>query len=208
MSWLWKLCKGRSRSVGGVDLKKLRNKQLTSTEFMQVWFHYDHDKNGYLEYVEFSKFMKDLFLERDCTDITARQVEKYTSEMISLMDTYDEDGDGKFEMSELAKVLKLEENFLENIIAKTTVTDRDTKSVLLHYNSNVNDTIEGPELYAFVGDIARYLGLKLSLSVVQLGVDQVLAMMGTDVINKAAIRLLLTRESVGKLREHFKSEMI
>ena len=124
------------------------------------------------------------------------------------MDTYDEDGDGKFEMSELAKVLKLEENFLENIIAKTTVTYRDTKvnsscvkfgnkldmnnsrraptefqilkllsprqSVLLHYNSNVNDTIEGPELYAFVGDIARYLGLKLSLSVVQLGVDQVL----------------------------------
>ena len=43
------------------------------------------------------------------------------------MDTYDEDGDGNFEMSELAKILKLEENFLENIIAKTTVTDRDTK---------------------------------------------------------------------------------
>ena len=55
------------------------------------------------------------------------QVEKYTSEMINLMDTYDEDGDGKFEMSELAKVLKLEENFLEDIIDKTFVTDRDTK---------------------------------------------------------------------------------
>ena len=47
------------------------------------------------------------------------------------------------------------------------------QSVLSHYNSNVNDTIEGPELYAFVGDIARYLGLKFSLSVVQLGVEQV-----------------------------------
>ena len=55
------------------------------------------------------------------------QVEKYTSEMINLMDTYDEDGDGKFEMSELAKVLKLEENFLEDIIDKTFVTDKDTK---------------------------------------------------------------------------------
>lgn len=32
--------------------------------------------------------------------------------------------------------------------------------------------------------------------------------MGTDVINKAAIRLLLTTESVEKLREHFKNEMI
>ena len=47
--------------------------------------------------------------------------------MINLMDTYDEDGDGKFEMSELAKVLKLEENFLENIIDKTFVTDKDIK---------------------------------------------------------------------------------
>ena len=47
------------------------------------------------------------------------------------------------------------------------------QSVLSHYNSNVNDTIEGPELYAFVGDMVRYLGLKFSLSVVQLGVEQV-----------------------------------
>ena len=43
----------------------------------------------------------------------------------------------------------------------------------MHYNSNVNDTIEGPELYAFVGDIARYLGLKLCLSVIEAGVTRV-----------------------------------
>ena len=42
--------------------------------FSQVWFHYDQDKNGYLEYVEFSKFMKDLFLKKDCTDITPKEV--------------------------------------------------------------------------------------------------------------------------------------
>jgi len=44
---------------------------------------------------------------------------------------------------------------------------------LKHYNSNVNDTIEGPELHAFVGDIARYLGLKLSLTVIEAGVTRV-----------------------------------
>ena len=47
------------------------------------------------------------------------------------------------------------------------------QSILTHYNSNVNDTIEGPELHAFVGDIARYLGLKLSLGVIEAGVTQV-----------------------------------
>ena len=40
----------------------------------QVWFHYDKDKSGYLEYVEFSQFMKDLFLKSDCTEITPEQV--------------------------------------------------------------------------------------------------------------------------------------
>ena len=46
----------------------------------QVWFHYDKDKSGFLEYVEFSQFMKDLFLKGDCVDITPEQVypRKYT----------------------------------------------------------------------------------------------------------------------------------
>ena len=51
----------------------------------QVWFHYDKDKSGFLEYVEFSQFMKDLFLKGDCVDITPEQVypRKYTPEMSS-----------------------------------------------------------------------------------------------------------------------------
>ena len=55
------------------------------------------------------------------------QVEKYTAEMLAIMDTHDENGDGKFEMSELAMVLKLEDNFLEKIIRQKSVTDKQIK---------------------------------------------------------------------------------
>ena len=44
------------------------------------------------------------------------------------------------------------------------------QAILSHYNSNADDTIEGPELYAFIGDISRHLGLKLSLPVIQAGI--------------------------------------
>ena len=48
-----------------------------------------------------------------------------------------------------------------------------TQAILSHYNSNADCTIEGPELYAFVGDIARHLGLKLSLPVIEAGLKRV-----------------------------------
>eukprot|EP00116_Pleurobrachia_bachei_P008449 sb/3468711/ len=159
------------KSAGGVDIKKLRNKKLTSTEFMQVWFHYDVDRSGYLEYSEFSKFMRDLFLKTDCSaEITPEQVEKYTAEVIHIMDTYDENRDGRFEMNELAKALKIEENYLNKIINKKAIKDKHIQKILTHYNSNVDNTIEGPELCAFVGDIARSFNLNLALSVINSGV--------------------------------------
>ena len=52
------------------------------------------------------------------------QVEKYTAEVIHLMDTYDENRDGRFEMNELAKALKIEENYLNKIINKKAIKDK------------------------------------------------------------------------------------
>ena len=56
-----------------------------------------------------------------------------------------------------------------------------TQAILSHYNSNADSTIEGPELYAFVGDIARHLGLKLSLPVIEAGMKRV--KVGLKVLN-------------------------
>ena len=40
------------------------------------------------------------------------------------MDTYDANGDGKFEMNELAKALKIEDNYLNKIINKKAIKDK------------------------------------------------------------------------------------
>jgi len=203
MSCLGDLFSKESKVLGGSNLRKLKNKKLTSTEFMQVWFHYDNDGNGYLEYTEFCQFMKDLFLKKDCSKITPKEVEKYTADMINVMDTADVNHDGRFEMSELANYLKLEENFLDKIIRQKIITSKHVKAILSHYDSNESDTIEGPEMHAFVGDIARHLGLTLSLSVIQAGIERVKEKVGTDTVGTTAIKILLSEESVKELQKSF-----
>ena len=57
------------------------------------------------------------------------QVEKYTADMINVMDTADVNHDGRFEMSELANYLKLEENFLDKIIRQKIITSKHVKVI-------------------------------------------------------------------------------
>lgn len=190
------MSKSGPTDVAGVDLKKLRNKKLTSTEFMQVWFHYDKDKSGFLEYVEFSQFMKDLFLKKDCADITPEQVEKYTSEVINLMDTYDENRDGRFEMNELAKALKIEENYLNKIIKKKSIKDKHIQSVLKHYDSNCDQVLQGIELKAFVGDLVRsHPDLPYNFAMIEQACNLIQEMSGDSNLNIDAIKLILSLDN-------------
>ena len=53
--------------------------------------------------------------------------------MIEIMETHDENKDGKFEMSELANLLKLERNFLDNMIGQQAISDKQVK-VLRSYH--------------------------------------------------------------------------
>ena len=47
--------------------------------------------------------------------------------MIEIMETHDENNDGKFEMSELANLMKLEKNFLDKMIGQQSISDKQVK---------------------------------------------------------------------------------
>lgn len=190
------MSKSSTKDVAGVDIKKLRNKKLTSTEFMQVWFHYDKDRSGFLEYVEFSEFMKDLFLKKDCVDISPEQVEKYTSEVIHIMDTYDENRDGRFEMNELAKALKIEDNYLNKIINKKAIKDKHIQSILKHYDTNCDQVLQGMELKAFVGDLVRSTpDIPYNFAMVEQACNYIEEMSGDANLDVNSIKLILSLDS-------------
>ncbi|XP_062923435.1 calbindin 2a isoform X2 [Mobula hypostoma] len=78
--------------------------ELTASQFLEVWKHYDADGNGYIEGKELENFIRELQRVRKgaCVEI----------QMKEFMEKYDKNADGRIEMAELAQILPTEENFL------------------------------------------------------------------------------------------------
>lgn len=89
-------------------------KQITASQFMEVWNHYDQDGNGYIEGNELDKFLIELVTSVNTQDIGLEVVSQSalaeTRELI--LCAFDENKDGKIDIAELAAILPTEENFL------------------------------------------------------------------------------------------------
>ena len=62
--------------------------------------------------------------------------------MIEIMETHDENNDGKFEMSELANLMKLEKNFLDKMIGQQSISDKQVKVRRSEHCKNLSDEVK------------------------------------------------------------------
>ncbi|ETE62993.1 Calbindin [Ophiophagus hannah] len=86
-----------------------RCQQLKSSEdFMQTWRKYDSDHSGYIDAEELKNFLKDL-LQKANKQIDDSKLSEYTDIMLKM---FDENNDGKLELTEMARLLPVQENFL------------------------------------------------------------------------------------------------
>ncbi|KAI3379330.1 hypothetical protein SNEBB_003156 [Seison nebaliae] len=96
------------KSVSGDGLR-----QLTATEFLEVWEHFDKDNNGYIENDELDEFLIQLATSKQ-SSFNPNAIPRVAMEDMKecFLAAYDENDDGKIEISELAELLPTEENFL------------------------------------------------------------------------------------------------
>uniref|UniRef100_A0A670K5Y4 Calbindin 2 n=1 Tax=Podarcis muralis TaxID=64176 RepID=A0A670K5Y4_PODMU len=85
--------------------------ELTASQFLDIWKHYDADGNGYIEGKELESFFQELESARKGAGMESKNV-NVAEKMQEFMRKYDKNADGKIEMSELAQILPTEENFL------------------------------------------------------------------------------------------------
>ncbi|PNI84877.1 CALB1 isoform 6 [Pan troglodytes] len=86
-----------------------RCQQLKSCEeFMKTWRKYDTDHSGFIETEELKNFLKDL-LEKANKTVDDTKLAEYTDLMLKL---FDSNNDGKLELTEMARLLPVQENFL------------------------------------------------------------------------------------------------
>lgn len=89
-------------------------KQLTATQFMEIWSHYDIDGNGYIEGRELDDLLRELVASVNVHETSPESIpDSHLTELKQcFLDAYDENSDGKIEIGELAEILPTEENFL------------------------------------------------------------------------------------------------
>ncbi|XP_064599209.1 calbindin-32-like [Liolophura sinensis] len=129
----------------------------SSVEFMKIWREFDSDNSGYIEADELKSFLRHLLKQakRDA-DITEEQLIVYADTMLQL---FDRNRDGKLQLSEMAKLLPVRENFLCRPIFKgrNRITKDDIVRVFKLYDRDGNGSIENEELHGFLKDLMELI---------------------------------------------------
>merc|ERR1712141_271385 len=134
-------------------LFRFDNPLESSVEFMKLWHQYDSDNSGSIEADELKNFLRDLLKEaKKSQEVTEDQLIQYTDTMLQV---FDSNKDGKLQLSEMAKLLPVKENFLTRQVFKgsTKLTKEDIERVFALYDRDGNGTIENEELRGFLKDL-------------------------------------------------------
>ncbi|XP_050396184.1 calbindin-32 [Patella vulgata] len=125
----------------------------SSVEFMKVWRQYDKDNSGYIEADELKEFLKDLLKQcKKDIEVSEEKLIEYADTMLQL---FDRNRDAKLQLSEMAKLLPVKENFLCRPVFKSgkQLNCDDINRVFKLYDRDNNNMIENEELTGFLKDL-------------------------------------------------------
>merc|ERR1719414_852614 len=128
---------------------------LSVVDFIRIWRHYDTDKSGFIETDdkedgsnEFRDFVKD-FLHACLGKSESGTVEET---MDHLINKYDSNKDGKFQLSEMIQLLPVENNFMAQF-NKNNIGEEDFNKIFQHYDQDNSGKVEGDEIDGLIKDL-------------------------------------------------------
>uniref|UniRef100_A0A672RQC6 Calretinin-like n=1 Tax=Sinocyclocheilus grahami TaxID=75366 RepID=A0A672RQC6_SINGR len=125
--------------------------ELTASQFLDIWNKFDADGNGCIEGKELEHFIRELELARKSADPSNVS---FKDRMKEFMQKFDENGDGKIEMSELAQILPTEENFLL-CFRQFVGSSAEFMAAWRKYDTDRSGYIEANELKGFLSDLLK-----------------------------------------------------
>ncbi|XP_041843116.1 calretinin-like [Melanotaenia boesemani] len=120
----------------------------SSAEFMNAWRRYDTDRSGYIESNELKGFLSDL-LKKAKRNYDDKKLNEYTQTILNMFDL---NGDGKLGLSEMARLLPVQENFLLKFQG-IRLTVKEFDSIFTFYDQDGNGYIDEQELDALLKDL-------------------------------------------------------
>ncbi|XP_023682855.1 calretinin-like [Paramormyrops kingsleyae] len=127
--------------------------ELTASQFLEIWRHFDSDGNGYIEGKELENFISQLEIARKGAGMDPSNT-SFREKMKEFMQKFDKNADGKIEMSELAQILPTEENFLL-CFRQYVGSSSEFMAAWRKYDTDRSGYIEANELKGFLSDLLR-----------------------------------------------------
>ncbi|XP_051756390.1 calbindin 2b [Ctenopharyngodon idella] len=127
--------------------------ELTATQFLDIWNKFDADGNGCIEGKELEHFIRELEIARKSASADPSNA-SFKDRMKEFMLKFDENGDGKIEMSELAQILPTEENFLL-CFRQFVGSSAEFMAAWRKYDTDRSGYIESNELKGFLSDLLK-----------------------------------------------------
>jgi Ca2+-binding EF-hand superfamily protein len=136
-------------------LFRFENGTEKGTDYMTIWKKYDRDYSGFIEAEELKTFLHDIVKRANPSmPVNEQRLDEYTN---IIMHTYDSNEDGKLGLSELAKLLPPEENFVQQVLDKALslhkLSSSDVDALLDRYDRDGSGTLEGAEMSNLARDI-------------------------------------------------------
>uniref|UniRef100_A0A4W4E6S6 EF-hand domain-containing protein n=1 Tax=Electrophorus electricus TaxID=8005 RepID=A0A4W4E6S6_ELEEL len=131
---------------------RLNLAELTAKQFTDIWNHFDSDGNGYIEGKELENFFRELETARKGLNGPANAA--FRQKIQELMHKFDQNADGRIEMSELAQILPTEENFLL-FFRQFVGSSVEFMVAWRKYDTHRSGYIESNELKSFLSDLLK-----------------------------------------------------
>ncbi|XP_074754852.1 calbindin isoform X2 [Athene noctua] len=167
-----------------------RCQQLKSSEdFMQTWRKYDSDHSGFIDSEELKSFLKDL-LQKANKQIEDSKLTEYTEIMLRM---FDANNDGKLELTELARLLPVQENFLIKFQGVKMCAKEFNKAFEM-YDQDGNGYIDEHELDALLKDLCEKNKKELDINNLATYKKSIMALSDGGKLYRAELALILCAE--------------
>ncbi|XP_026083793.1 calbindin-like [Carassius auratus] len=168
-----------------------RQQLKSCAEFMEAWRNYDADHSGYIEADELKNFLKDL-LQRAKKPYDEKKLEEYT---LTTLKIFDSNKDGKLCLSEMARLLPDQENFLLKFQG-VKMARKEFNKIFEVLSQDRNGYMDENELDALLKDLCEKNNKVLEVSKIPTYKSAIMALSDGGKLYRTELALVLCAEEM------------
>ncbi|TTA40566.1 Calbindin [Bagarius yarrelli] len=177
----------------------LQGVEISASQFLDIFHHYDNDGNGYIEGKELQNFIKELQQARKQAGLAWRNYDADHSGYIEAdelkLKIFDLNNDGKLCLAEMARLLPDQENFLLKFQG-VKMARKDFNKIFELYDKDRNGYMDENELDALLKDLCEKNKKVLEVSKIPIYKKAIMALSDGGKLYRTELALVLCAEDM------------